>query len=151
MLAPMIRTLLIASGFALALAAAPAGASSPPSAGLSSTTAAARVAKAGKKKKPDKGGDKSKPDDKVDRPEEAARDPRAAEPAAAPAAGGGGDAGMIGEVRRGMSRIEFDDRLIQGQTNKANAIYLFERRESALRSLLRKRTHFHEEIDETLE
>jgi hypothetical protein len=54
-------------------------------------------------------------------------------------------------ARRGMGRIEFDDRLIQGQTNKANAIYLFERRESALRSLLKKRTSFHEEIDETLE
>lgn len=53
--------------------------------------------------------------------------------------------------RRGPSRIEFDDRLVQGQTNKANAIYLFERRESALRSLLKKRTDFHEEIDEMLE
>lgn len=52
---------------------------------------------------------------------------------------------------RGPSRIEFDERLIQGQTNKANAIYLFERRESALRSLLKKRTDFHEEIDEALE
>jgi hypothetical protein len=53
--------------------------------------------------------------------------------------------------RSGPTRIEFDDRLVQGQTNKANAIYLFERRESALRSLLKKRTHFHDAIDETLE
>lgn len=53
-------------------------------------------------------------------------------------------------VRPGPSRIEFDDRLVQGQTNKANAIYLFERRESALRSLLKKRTNFHDEIDEML-
>ena len=53
--------------------------------------------------------------------------------------------------RRGPSRIEFDDRLVQGQTNKANAIYLFERRESSLRSLLNKRTNFHDEIDEMLE
>jgi hypothetical protein len=54
-------------------------------------------------------------------------------------------------TRRGPARIEFDDRLVQGQTNKANAIYLFERRESALRSLLKKRTNFHAEMDEMLE
>lgn len=53
--------------------------------------------------------------------------------------------------QRGPARIEFDDRLVQGQTNKANAIYLFERRESALRTLLKKRTNFHEEIDEMLD
>jgi hypothetical protein len=40
---------------------------------------------------------------------------------------------------------------VQGQTNKANGVYLFERRESALRSLLKKRTDFHDEIDEMLE
>ena len=54
-------------------------------------------------------------------------------------------------VGKGPARIEFDDRLVQGQTNKANAIYLFERRESALRTLLKKRTNFHEEIDEMLD
>lgn len=79
-------------------------------------------------------------------PENANSDPRNAAPAANDAAPAPG-----GEARRGMGRIEFDDRLIRGQTNKANAIYLFERRESALRSLLKKRTDFHEEIDETLE
>jgi hypothetical protein len=59
--------------------------------------------------------------------------------------------GEAAGARRGPSRIEFDDRLVQGQTNKANAIYLFERRESALRSLLKKRTNFHAEMDEMLE
>ncbi len=54
-------------------------------------------------------------------------------------------------ARRGPARIEFDDRLVQGQTNKANAIYLFERRESSMRSLLKKRINFHNEIDEMLE
>ena len=53
--------------------------------------------------------------------------------------------------RSGPSRIEFDDRLIQGQTNKANAIYLFERRASELRTLVKKRKHFHREIDESLD
>jgi hypothetical protein len=77
-------------------------------------------------------------------------DPRAAAAAAADEGGGGGGPVDPG-ARRGMARIEFDDRLIQGQTNKANAIYLFERRESALRSLLKKRSDFRDEIDETLE
>ena len=77
-----------------------------------------------------------------DRPEgPAGMDPRAA-----------ADAPAEPSARRsGPSRIEFDDRLVQGQTNKANAIYLFERRESALRSLLKKRAEFHDQIDETLE
>ncbi len=61
------------------------------------------------------------------------------------------DDGAAEAGRRGPARIEFDDRLVQGQTNKANAIYLFERRESALRSLLKKRTDFHAEIDEMLD
>ena len=61
------------------------------------------------------------------------------------------DDGAADSGRRGPARIEFDDRLVQGQTNKANAIYLFERRESALRSLLKKRTDFHAEIDEMLD
>lgn len=149
MLAPMIRTALLCTLFALPLAAAPAAAAELPrdSAQLGES-GSVQIAKAGKKKKGEKPAEKA-----VERPAEVPRDPRANEPAPADTGGGGGgaEAGMIGEVRRGMSRIEFDDRLIQGQTNKANAIYLFERRESALRSLLRKRTHFHEEIDETLQ
>jgi hypothetical protein len=75
-----------------------------------------------------------------------------------PAAGKAADAeapsargGEAGTGRRGPSRIEFDDRLVQGETSKANAIYLFERRDSALRSLLKKRTNFHAEMDEMLE
>jgi hypothetical protein len=95
----------------------------------------------------------AKPTKRAAKPAAAAASPKADAPAPAKAdaapsssAGDGEDAG-----RRGPSRIEFDDRLVQGQTNKANAIYLFERRESALRSLLKKRTNFHDEIDEMLE
>lgn len=97
----------------------------------------AMLAKAPKKAKkvPDKAAEKA-----VAIPD-SARSERTAGPTEAPAA----------RASRGMSRIEFDDRLVQGQTNKANAIYLFERRESALRSLLKKRSDFHAEIDETLE
>lgn len=77
-------------------------------------------------------------------PKPAPKTPEAVAPS--PTSGDGEAAGG----RRGPSRIEFDDRLVQGQTNKANAIYLFERRESALRSLLKKRTNFHDEMDEML-
>lgn len=107
----------------------------------------AQKSKKGKGKGADKGGDKAvdKPVEKV-APEGARADPRTG-----PSAGDASSAGAVLPAGRGMSRIEFDDRLVQGQTNKANAIYLFERRESALRSLLKKRADFHEEIDETLE
>lgn len=84
------------------------------------------------------------------KPEGTTTDPRASSPPPAT-----DPANVDGPVdtgtRKGPARIEFDDRLVQGQTNKANAIYLFERRESALRSLLKKRTDFHDEIDEMLE
>ena len=94
----------------------------------------------------------SKAEKEKAQPENAKPDPRASQPSSSDdVAGAPSAAGVGGEARRGMGRIEFDDRLIKGQTNKANAIYLFERRESALRSLLKKRTNFHEEIDETLE
>ena len=95
----------------------------------------------------------AKPNKRAAKPAAAAATPKADAPApakadaTAPASAGDGEE----SARRGPSRIEFDDRLVQGQTNKANAIYLFERRESALRSLLKKRTNFHDEIDEMLE
>ncbi len=47
---------------------------------------------------------------------------------------------------RGPTRIDFDDRLIQGQMNKSGAVYLFDRKESALRSMVHRRTSFREEI-----
>jgi hypothetical protein len=92
-----------------------------------------------KAEKADK-ADKTDATEKADEPGRPAGDPRNKGGAVVESGGG-----------RGPSRIEFDDRLVQGQTNKANAIYLFERRESALRSLLKKRENFHDEIDEQLE
>lgn len=147
MLAAMMRTLLFAAAFALVTA--PVVVHAGPN--DQKPVKVAQKSKKGKGKDKDKDKDKDKASERpVDKaaPEGARVDPRTASSA-------GGDVGAApatGELgRRGMSRIEFDDRLVQGQTNKANAIYLFERRESALRSLLKKRTDFHEEIDETLE
>ena len=45
-------------------------------------------------------------------------------------------------VKKGPTRIDFDDRLIQGQTNTSGAIYLLERKETAIRSMVRLRTTF---------
>jgi len=47
---------------------------------------------------------------------------------------------------RGPTRIDFDDRLIQGQTNKSGAVYLYDRKELKTRSMIKKRESFREEI-----
>ncbi|MBE2253952.1 MAG: hypothetical protein IAE78_30770 [Myxococcus sp.] len=73
--------------------------------------------------------------------------PAAAAPAAspspepAPAAGADGPTGV-----RGPTRIDFDDRLIQGQSNKSGAVYLYDRKELKVRSMIKKRDNFRDEI-----
>ena len=47
---------------------------------------------------------------------------------------------------RGPSRIDFDDRLVQGQTNKSGAVYLYDRKELKVRSMVQRRDNFREEI-----
>jgi hypothetical protein len=47
---------------------------------------------------------------------------------------------------RGPTRIDFDDRLIQGQSNKSGAVYLYDRKEMKIRSMIKKRENFREEI-----
>jgi hypothetical protein len=47
---------------------------------------------------------------------------------------------------RGPTRIDFDDRLIQGQTNKSGAVYLYDRKELKTRSMIKARDSFREEI-----
>jgi hypothetical protein len=61
-----------------------------------------------------------------------------AAPAAASAAGA--------PQQRGPTRIDFDDRLIQGQSNKSGAVYLYDRKELKQRSMIKKRETFREEI-----
>ncbi len=60
-------------------------------------------------------------------------------PDAAPQAGGA-------VPQRGPTRIDFDDRLIQGQTNKSGAVYLYDRKELKIRSMIKKRESFRDEI-----
>lgn len=47
---------------------------------------------------------------------------------------------------RGPTRIDFDDRLIQGQTNKSGAVYLYDRKELKTRSMIKQRESFRDEI-----
>lgn len=51
---------------------------------------------------------------------------------------------------RGPARIDFDDRLIQGQTNKSGAVYLYDRKQLKTRSMIRERESFRSEILSTL-
>ena len=43
---------------------------------------------------------------------------------------------------RGPTRIDFDDRLIQGQTNKSGAVVLFSRKATDISSMVRRRKSF---------
>ncbi len=51
---------------------------------------------------------------------------------------------------RGPTRIDFDYRLIQGQTNKSGAVYLYDRKELKTPSMIKKRESFREEIVATI-
>lgn len=53
-------------------------------------------------------------------------------------------------VRRGPTRIDFDDRLIQGQTNQSGAVVLFARKASGLRSMVERRKSFRERTLRTI-
>ncbi len=46
----------------------------------------------------------------------------------------------------GPTRIDFDNRLVQGQTNKLGAVYLYQRKAPAQPSLLVRRSTFRDEI-----
>lgn len=51
---------------------------------------------------------------------------------------------------RGPTRLDFDDRLIQGQTNKSGAVYLYDRKELKTRSMIRERESFRSETLSTV-
>lgn len=81
--------------------------------------------------------------------------PRAPEPAPEPAVADSPEpaqpqAGVDpGNLRRG-GRVEFDGRLVQGQTAKSGAIYLFARKRSELRSMVQERTSYRKEVLRTV-
>jgi hypothetical protein len=65
----------------------------------------------------------------------------AVEPAAAPSGGG---------ALRRTTRIEFDAHLIKGQTTKAGEVQILERKDTELKSMVKRRTSFREEIIHTV-
>ncbi len=75
--------------------------------------------------------------------------PAAETPAAATQAPPSSPAPAPGNLRRG-SRVEFDGRLVQGQTAKSGAIYLFARKRSELRSMVKERKNYRKEILRTV-
>jgi hypothetical protein len=79
-------------------------------------------------------------------PEKKAPDPVPEEAAPAPEAQ---NAAPV--PHRGPTRLDFDDRLIQGQTNKAGAVYLYERKELKVRSMVRLRENFRPEIYDSVD
>ena len=83
----------------------------------------------------------SRPEPKTD-PSPGLPDPVTGEPAAATAA--------APPPSRGPARIDFDDRLIQGQTNKSGAVYLYDRKELKTRSMIRERDSFRAETLDTV-
>ncbi|WP_223752401.1 hypothetical protein [Myxococcus sp. RHSTA-1-4] len=100
--------------------------------GRRSTRAA--KAKAGKKAS-------SKAPPKIETKSPAVADPVTGEPDAAASAA---------PPQRGPARIDFDDRLIQGQTNKSGAVYLYDRKELKTRSMIRERESFRAETLSTV-
>lgn len=83
------------------------------------------------------------PKKKTRRPPAAAAAPATAAPVeSAPAAA----EPTSGPTVRGPTRIDFDDRLIQGQTNKSGAVYLYDRKELKVRSMVKQRENFRDEI-----
>jgi hypothetical protein len=106
------------------------------------TRAAAKVKNRKVPPKVDK-ADRSEPSNgKVEPASARVSDPISGEPAATSASGA--------PPTRGPARIDFDDRLIQGQTNKSGAVYLYDRKELKTRSMIRERENFRSEILSTV-
>jgi hypothetical protein len=79
------------------------------------------------------------------RPAVREKDPRMDAPGKEGGAVGGGNPAL----QRG-TRLEFDGRLVQGQTARSGAVYLFERGRSELRSMVRERQSYRDEIVKTV-
>lgn len=59
-------------------------------------------------------------------------------------------AAPVAPTRRGPTRIDFDERLVQGQTNQSGAVVLFSRKASGLRSMIDRRRSFRRQTLRTI-
>ncbi|MBU8894455.1 hypothetical protein KRR26_02510 [Corallococcus sp. M34] len=132
---PMMRRFLLFSAVAVALGLGPLPTASESWAqGRTRSPRTAKAAKPVSGKAPKKGGSKTPP--RIEpRAGAAVNDPVTGDAATASAA----------PPQRGPARIDFDDRLIQGQTNKSGAVYLYDRKELKTRSMIRERESFRSE------
>ncbi|HOX45711.1 MAG TPA: hypothetical protein PK668_19075 [Myxococcota bacterium] len=80
-------------------------------------------------------------------PEPTAPEP-APEPAASPEGSGAGAALPVGPG--GTTRVEFEGMQIKGQTTKAGEVQILERKDNALKSMVKRRTSYREEIIQTV-
>jgi len=71
-------------------------------------------------------------------------DSPAAAPEPDPGAGTGGDAIPLGPG--GRSRVDFDAMQIKGQSTKAGEVQILERKDTELKSMVKRRTSFRDEI-----
>ncbi len=55
---------------------------------------------------------------------------------------------LQGDKTELLERIDFGNAFIMGQTIKSGAVYLLKRKKSEIKSMLKKREHFREEIME---
>lgn len=103
--------------------------------------------------------DKKKPGHSAAKPPKGGKEPTAPEPEpeASPAAssaptpkGASGPADEEGKTLQRGERVEFDARLIQGQSAKAGAVYLFARVATNLKSMVKERTSFRDKVVRTV-
>lgn len=56
----------------------------------------------------------------------------------------------VAQSYSGPSRVDFDERLIKGQTTKAGSVYIFDRQQADSRSLINKYRKFRYKIIRTV-
>ncbi len=56
----------------------------------------------------------------------------------------------VAQSYRGPTRVDFDDRLIKGQTARAGSVYIYDRQEIDIRSLVRRTRSFRARIIRTV-
>jgi hypothetical protein len=59
-------------------------------------------------------------------------------------------AALAQEAYRGQTRLNFDERLIKGQTTKAGSVYIFDRQEIAIDSLVSRKRTFKQRVIRTV-
>ena len=56
----------------------------------------------------------------------------------------------LAQSYRGPTRVDFDDRLIKGQTTKAGSVYIYDRQEIDIRSLVKRTRSFRARVIRTV-